>query len=423
MKCSIKKVLLTTMLCSVLVLTASCGANKNVEENLGKNVMENMTKTESSQETSEETVVETNQEINVALDNQDVSIEDSKLSWQFTAEGKVNSSPFISGDMIYFGSNDGNLYAVNKDTGEEVWKYTLGFPILCQPTVQEDKVFFGGKDVFVAVDAKTGSELWLSNKQDETVEIRRKDQWDYHDASPVIDNGVVYFGSFQGIIYGFDVNTGDIVWEFDASKGTPVRTTPMISNGVMYYGDWKGCYRAVDMENKKVLWENQFTAPFQSASVMKDDVLFIGGRNTRMSAINCKTGEIVWELKDTYGSWITGDPVIDGDIVYFSTSDAKKVYALNVKDGSVAAEYPIYKNSFTKVIIENGLLYITSGDAYSTPGTGKVQVYSLDDPSKAIEEYSVETGGIFTSPVIDGNTIYFGSVDNNMYAVKLDSLQ
>lgn len=62
------------------------------------------------------------------------------------------------------------------------------------------------------------------------------------------------------------------------------------------------------------------------------------------------------EYKDPNDSWITGDPVIDGDTVYISTSDSMKVYALNINEGTVVAEYPTYKNSFSKVIIDNGLL-------------------------------------------------------------------
>lgn len=424
MKYCIYRFLITAMLCSVMVLTASC-SKKDVKEVVSKEEMENLTDyTEQTESSQAETGEESKSNLQEAeTSDADAADKDNKIYWKFDTEGKVVSTPIISGDVIFFGSNDGNFYAVNKDTGEEVWRYELGFPILCEPAIQDDKVFFGGKDIFVAVDAKTGEEVWLNNEQDKSDEIRRKDQWDYHDATPVIENGVVYFGSFSGIIFGYDVNTGDMVWEFDASKGNPVRTTPIISDGIMYYGDWKGCYRAVNIDKKEIMWENNFISPFQSAAAIQDDVLFVGGRDTRMNAIDCNTGEILWETKDSAGSWITGDPVIHEDIVYFSTSDAKKVYALNMQDGTVAAEYPIYKNSFTKVIIENDLLFITSGDAYNSPGTGKLQVYSLGDPSKLVEEYSLTTGGIFTSPVMDGNSIYIGSVDNSMYALKLDCLQ
>lgn len=421
MKYSIYKFLLAAMLCSFMFFITACSQKENAKEIVNREDMESTVDFTEQDSTLAETAEESSaQETEVS---NTVTPEESKLYWKFDTEGKVISTPVVSGEMIYFGSNDGNLYAVNKDTGLEVWRYTLEFPILCEPAVQDDIVFFSGKDIFVAVDAKTGTEIWLNNEQEKSDEIRRKDQWDYHDPTPVIDNGVVYFGSFAGYIFGYDMNSGEKVWEFDASSGNPVRTTPIILNGIIYYGDWKGCYRAVNIEKKKVVWENEFVSPFQSAAVIQDDVLFVGGRDTRISAIDCNTGEIKWELKDSFGSWITGDPVVYGDNVYFATSDAKKVYALNMKDGSVTAEYPIYKNSFTKVIIDNGLLYVTSGDAYDSPGTGKLQVYSLEDSSKPVEEYTLKTGGIFTSPVLDGNVIYFGSVDNSMYAVKLDCLQ
>ncbi|HKL79800.1 MAG TPA: PQQ-binding-like beta-propeller repeat protein, partial [Mobilitalea sp.] len=111
--------------------------------------------------------------------------------------------------------------------------------------------------------------------------------------------------------------------------------------------------------------------------------------------------------------------VIDGDIVYFSTSDSKVVYAMNIKDGTIAAEYPIYMNSFTKVIIDNGRLYVTSGDAYNNPGTGKFQVYKLGDSQNCVWELALDTGGIFTTPLLADGIVYFGCEDGCLYAEEV----
>ena len=343
----------------------------------------------------------------------------AKVPWKFQTGAGIASSPVIKGDKIYFGSKDGYFYAVNKDTGAEAWRYSAGNPIICQAAVLDNEVFFSSKEVYFAVDAQTGAEIWRYDLKPEGRYTIRKDQWDYHESSPIIDNGVVYFGSGTGAILGFEATSGELVWEFNASGSTAVRSTPLIQDGVIYYGDWSGKYLAVDIKTEEIRWENSYNAGFQNAAVIKDGVIFIGGRDTRIYALDITTGKSKWSFKDPVASWITGDPVIDGDIVYFSTSDSKVVYAMNIKDGTIAAEYPIYMNSFTKVIIDNGRLYVTSGDAYNNPGTGKFQVYKLGDSQNCVWELALDTGGIFTTPLLADGIVYFGCEDGCLYAEEV----
>src|SRR5215475_1138870 len=46
----------------------------------------------------------------------------SKVKWSFRAGGEVISSPAIVGGIVYVGSNDGNLYAVDQEAGSQKWK-------------------------------------------------------------------------------------------------------------------------------------------------------------------------------------------------------------------------------------------------------------------------------------------------------------
>ncbi len=409
------------VLCLGLISAAACSGKDNIaEDNIeilqedSNSISESNVGDISKKEIPE--VVEEKEDENKIMKEE--VLQEDKTVWTFQTNGGIVASPIINGDVIYFGSKDGNLYAVNKDTGEEVWKYSIGTPILCQPAILDEAIFFSSKEVYIAVNAMTGAELWKYDLQPDIRATFRKDQWDYHDSTPVIDHGIVYFGSGTGAILGFDVASGELKWEFNASGSISMRSTPMIEEGVMYYGDWAGNYRAVEIATKNILWENSYQQAFQSAAAMKDGIIFMGGRDTRIHAIDSKTGESKWDYKDPDGSWITGDPIVDGDIVYFSTSDSEKVYAMSIEDGTVMREYPIYKNSFSKVLIDNGLLYVTSGDAYRSPGSGKLQVYRLNDHENMAWEVSLDNGGVFTSPLLVNNIVYFGSEDGYLYAVR-----
>lgn len=343
--------------------------------------------------------------------------------WSFRTGGGVASSPVLVDNILYFGSKDGNFYAVDRNRHSEVWRFMTGNPILCQAAVQADTIFFSSNEVYYARGIATGEERWSYDLMAKPIITRRRDQWDYHDSSPVIDQGVVYFGSATGKIIGFDTITGELVWEHETDGNMAVRSTPLIKDGVICYGDWSGGFQAVDLKTKEVLWQNKYSSGFQSSFAVKGDILIIGGRDTMVHALKLTTGEELWSYRDPDGSWITGDPVIYGDIVYFPTSDAKKVYAINIYDGTIVSTYPVYKNSFSRAVIDKGLLYVTSGDAYSYPGTGKLEVYRLDQPENNWWEIGVSTGGIFTSPILADGMIYYGSEDGCLYAEAIPNIK
>ena len=426
MKQVIKRFMLATVICLIFAMVTACSKKSSDYPSDNQPVADSETTTGNDAAVVEEDTKEA-EEGNEAVMSEAATVEEAQDevsnpevaddgSWRFKTEKGVASSPMLVGDTVYFGSRDGNFYALDKKIGKEVWKYNTGNPIVSQATTLDNAIFFCSKEVYYAVDAQTGAEIWKYDLKPADNFYLRKDDWDYHDASPVVYDNVVYFGSSTGRMLGFDVASGELVWDFTAPGNRGVRSTPVILDGIIYYGDFGGEYKAVNLETKEIVWKRDFYVAFQNSAAIKDDVIIIAGRNRRILALDIKTGETKWEYKDPEDSWITGDPVIDGDTVYISTSDSKKVYALNFNDGTVVAEYPIYKNSFTKVIVDSGLLYVTSGDAYAKPGTGSLQVYKLGDTSECVWEVILGTGGIFTSPLLSDGLIYYGSEDGYLYA-------
>ena len=69
-----------------------------------------------------------------------------KLIWDFTTKSRVDSSPTLAGDVIWVGSNDGNLYALDLKSGKELWKFTLGGTIVAQPAISGNRLILGSRD-------------------------------------------------------------------------------------------------------------------------------------------------------------------------------------------------------------------------------------------------------------------------------------
>jgi len=75
--------------------------------------------------------------------------EDGKEKWAFKARRSIDSSPVISGGLLYVGSDDGRLYGLAIDDGEEVWSYEIGEAITAAPAIASGHLVVGAQDGFV----------------------------------------------------------------------------------------------------------------------------------------------------------------------------------------------------------------------------------------------------------------------------------
>ena len=94
-----------------------------------------------------------------------MSRDDGELVWEFRPPGrggKIDSSPVICGDKVVVGCDDGRLYMLRLDNGEQVWSYQIGEVITGSPAVAAGRVVIGAEDgliyVFGPADAAQATE-------------------------------------------------------------------------------------------------------------------------------------------------------------------------------------------------------------------------------------------------------------------------
>ena len=112
------------------------------------------------------------------------------LKWSYATGNSVRSSPAVTNGVVYIGSDDGEVYALNASTGALLWTYTAGAGIFSSPAVASGMVYVGSLDYKVyALNAKTGSKLWSYSTGGGY-------------SSPVVVNGMVYVGGGSSV-YAF----------------------------------------------------------------------------------------------------------------------------------------------------------------------------------------------------------------------------
>ena len=141
------------------------------------------------------------------------------------------SSPALWGGAVYFGSGDGNVYALDAATGTLKWKFHTGDVVHASPAISDGTVFIGSWDsYFYALDAATGKEKWrFKTGEDHNIYNQVGIQ-----SSAAIMDGLVYFGCRDSNFYALDAHTGEKKWAFN-NKGSWVITSPAVQDGKVYF--------------------------------------------------------------------------------------------------------------------------------------------------------------------------------------------
>jgi outer membrane protein assembly factor BamB len=351
---------------------------------------------------------------------------DGTLRWKFETKGSVASSPAVDNGRVFVGSVDGNFYAVDAQTGTRLWSFaTRGerrftapgihgamprtemmadpFDVfLSSPTVSGDIVYFGSGDHNVyALDTKTGQVKWTFTTGNVV------------HASPAVVNGVVYIGSWDRNLYALDARTGAELWRFQTGQDTVIynqvgiASSAAVANGIVFFGCRDGHFYAVDARSGKLRWshDNHMGWVIASPAVLGDKVYFPTSDGTRFKALDTATGSIVFNTANKAVSF--SSPAIVGGFAFFGTSDGW-VHKLDLVSGKVTAEFQTDGNreNSAKYIGADGKIKDNVYPDFTLDGMilGQNRLYSL--------------GAVLSSPIAVDGVLYFGSMDGNVYAVN-----
>ncbi|MDP2953063.1 MAG: PQQ-binding-like beta-propeller repeat protein, partial [Chloroflexota bacterium] len=147
------------------------------------------------------------------------------LRRSYTTGGPAQSSPAVANGVVYVGSGDKKLYALDAATGALRWSYTTGDAVTSSPAVASGVVYVGSRDRKVyALDAATGALRWSYTTGGMV------------DSSPTVANGVVYVGSWDNKLYALNAASGALGWSY--TTGGLVWSSPAVANGVVYVGSY-----------------------------------------------------------------------------------------------------------------------------------------------------------------------------------------
>ncbi len=124
-----------------------------------------------------------------------IDLEEGRILWRY--EHGKHQFPFyasaaVDGNVVVVGGRDKMVHALDPKTGEALWTFAAGARVDSSPVLVGDRVFFGSeKGVVHALDVVTGEETWRFETGSAVV------------ASPAVADGRLVIGADNGVLYCF----------------------------------------------------------------------------------------------------------------------------------------------------------------------------------------------------------------------------
>jgi outer membrane protein assembly factor BamB len=235
-----------------------------------------------------------------------------KILWKHSLPGRAESSPLVLGNTVYFGCEDGELFALSTRNGNVRWARALGGPVKSAPAYRHGVLYVGDYGGHMnAVRARDGKLLWQSG----SLGPGFGGSGQFY-STPALAFGRVYAGNNDGRVYSYQQSDGTLAWTH--STGGYVYSGPAVASTqntppTVYIGSFDGNVYALDAKNGETRWERSAGGQVVGSLSAIGNIVYVAEfTNGSTNGYSMRTGKQVFHYKTG-----TYTPVIsDGRRIY-----------------------------------------------------------------------------------------------------------
>jgi outer membrane protein assembly factor BamB len=279
---------------------------------------------------------------------------DGKVAWSYRHGGHTPSKPSVSDGLVFVGSEDHNLYAIDTETGEETWRFSTNGHIRIRPAVGGDTVVVTSKDGFIyALDTNDGDLRW-SHQVDERVSDSQSTG--STPPSPAVDQDAAYVVATEGsdwTLSAFDMNDGDLRWQIPVEQ--QVFRSPRTGSGMVFLA--AGALYGIDADSGDILWMCTAEGNFLSEPFPTSTAVYATSSDGFVYALDPFTGVLVWRVDTEIVS--LESPTVEEDVVYVPATQGQ-LLALS-SDGVLLSRYDLATGvSIKPHAVVEGVVYVVT---------------------------------------------------------------
>ncbi len=340
-----------------------------------------------------------------------------RVAWHYAAAAPLRATPAVSGDAVYVGANDGTFVALDKTTGRPRWTFRVGnteprASVLFSAAVEADgRVYVGAADRRIhCLDARSGALVWS------------RELGDWVRSRPLVIGRRVFVATLDGRMTALD-EAGNTVWT------RPLAEHPIFSD---LTGDVRGLLVAssdlqlhsLDPANGTTQWRHSLLesaeidgrrvladtiaggADYQSSPTVANGLVFIGGPDHFVRAVEAATGRERWRFETS--AQVSAAPIVAEGRVYFGQQGGDKTfYAIDTTTGR-----PVWQRAL-------GWTWAGAGFSGGNLFVGTVEggIHCVRARDGQILWTHETNGGVYPNPATDDKNVYTGSWDGHVLAI------
>ncbi|WP_392566090.1 outer membrane protein assembly factor BamB [Utexia brackfieldae] len=268
---------------------------------------------------------------------------------------------------VYIGSERAQMFALDRTNGKVVWQKEMAGEVLAKPLSSDGLLLVNTSNGFLqALKTDTGEEVWRVNLEVPPLSLRLQ-------ATPVVANGAVIVGDSNGRVNALLIDNGLLIWQqrisqpsgsTEIARLSDVDATPVVDNGIIYTIGYNGALTALELHSGQTLWKRNVGSTHNL--VVQDKHIYLVDQHDVIQSFTTDGGSMVWKQPDLTNRRLT-DPVwYQG---YIAVGDFEGyLYLLDPKTGDFAYKINVSSSGLlaSPIVVDNKLIVqARNGDVYA----------------------------------------------------------
>lgn len=281
--------------------------------------------------------------------------------WSDGTSAKIAGGLSLAYEKLFFGSEDGQVFALDAKSGEQKWRVSVRGEVLSTPVTDSGMVLVHiGSGVLVALDAESGEEKWSFEAEVPPLSLRGI-------SAPAAANGGAIVGTASGKLVVNIIESGQTAWEqpiaapsgaTELERIVDIDSQPLILGGTIFVISYDGTLAAVELRSGRVIWKREYQS-YRRLSMAGNRLIVVDSKSN-VYALDRRNGVELWSQSSLRNRVLTaatemGDYLVVGDkwgwLHWLNAEDGRLVSRLDLGDDD--EDDSIY----AAPVVSDGVLY------------------------------------------------------------------